>query len=164
MIGIDGSCNASTSYDIQYTTSPTIYQQQIYNYTALSTDIAILEFGFKAKNPSKTWHLDDVSIVDTTALNSEILVNGGFENGSLIGWQVACSSLNCGGTGGILVQTSCHTGSYCYEGACQGAYDFLRQSFSVTAGRVYMLSFWLYTDGHSAEAAYVDIREGASSG
>ncbi len=140
-----------------YTTSPTSYQKQMFNYTALATGIATLEFGFKAKNPAKTWHLDDVSIVDTTPANSEMLVNGGFENGTLIGWQVICSSINCGGTGGTIVQSPCYSGSYCYEGACQGAYDFLHQSFNVTIGHVYLLSFWLYTDGHAQEAAYVQI-------
>ena len=159
MTVIDSSCNISTSNAISYTILPTSYEKQIYNYTALSNGTAILEFGFKAKNPAKAWHLDDVSLLDRTASNIEMLLNGGFENGSLNGWEVACSSVHCGGIGGVLVQSSCHTGSYCYAGICPGAYDFLRQSFSIISGHIYTLSFWLYTDGDSAQAAYVTIRE-----
>jgi len=95
--------------------------------------------------------------VNTTASNTSLLVNGDFEAGSLIGWQVACSSVNCGGTGGVLDTTSCYAGSYCYKGACIGAYDFLRQSFNVVAGHVYRLSFWIMTNGNPQEAAYVNI-------
>ncbi|CAF3707319.1 unnamed protein product [Rotaria sp. Silwood1] len=117
----------------------------------------VIEFGFKAVNQVKTWHLDDVSLKDKNASNAEMLVNGGFENGSLVGWQVLCSSIICGTTAGNITQSNCHTGSYCYEGACQNAYDFLRQTFSVTSGHVYILSFWLYTNGHHSQAAYVNI-------
>jgi hypothetical protein len=67
--------------------------------------------------------------------------------------------LNCGGIGGAVVENSCYTGSYCYDGACLGAYDFLRQEFTIRINHVYMLSFYLYTDGHPQEAAYVDIIE-----
>lgn len=93
-------------------------------------------------------------------MNTSILVNGDFEAGSLIGWTVACSSMNCGGTGGVLDTSSCHTGSYCYKGACIGAYDFLRQSFNVVVGHVYLLTFWIKTAGNPQQAAYVDIRQG----
>lgn len=143
---------------MSYTTTPTSYQQQLFNYTSLSTGIATLEFGFKAKNSAKTWHLDNVSVLDRTSSNTEMIINGDFESGSLNGWQTLCSSTNCGGTGGVLSTTSCYSGSYCYEGACQGAYDFLRQSFPVVLGHVYTLSFWIYTDGHNQQAGYVTIR------
>ncbi|CAF1500197.1 unnamed protein product [Rotaria sp. Silwood1] len=153
----NNSCNTSTNYLITYTTSPTTYQKQTYTYTATSTGMNILEFGFKAVNQVKTWHLDDVSLIDKNASNSEMLVNGGFENGSLVGWQILCSSINCGTIAGNITQSNCHTGSYCYEGMCRNAYDFLRQTILVTSGHIYILSFWLYTDGHNAQAAYVNI-------
>ncbi|CAF5211861.1 unnamed protein product, partial [Rotaria magnacalcarata] len=146
-------CISSASSAMTYTTSPTTYQQQMYTYNVVSIGMNRLEFDFKAKTPTKTWHLDDISIIDTNASNSEMLINGKFENGVLIGWKVFCSSLNCGGTGGTITQLSCRNGSYCYNGACAGVYDFLRQSFSVAVKHVYVLSFWLYTNGHAAEAA-----------
>jgi hypothetical protein len=160
LINIDNLCTPSTSPIFIYTTTPTSYQLQTYPYLALSTGIATLEFGFKAKSSSKSWHLDDVSVVDIIAPNSELLVNGGFENGSLIGWQVLCSSVNCGASGGVLVSSLsslCHMGSYCYEGACQGNYDYLRQSFPITIAHIYTISFWLYTDGDNHQAAYSNI-------
>jgi hypothetical protein len=151
------SCNALGIGVYNYTTLPTSYQLQIYNYTASSSGFALLEFGFDAKNPAQQWHLDDVSIIDTNASNSEMLINGDFENGTLIGWQVLCTLTNCGGTGGALTMSSCHSGSYCYVGACTGAYDFLHQTFSAITDHIYTLQFWLYTDGHAAERAYVTI-------
>ncbi|CAF0861428.1 unnamed protein product [Adineta steineri] len=151
------SCIPSTNYVLSYTTSPLSYAQQTYSFTAQHSGFATLEFGFKAKNSAFTWHLDDVSIIDTSVLNIEMLVNGNFQTGTLIGWQVLCSNTNCGGTGGSLVQTTCHTGSFCYKGACAGNYDYLRQSFPITIGHIYALSFWVYTDGHSSQAAYVNI-------
>jgi hypothetical protein len=151
------SCNASTSYLLAYNTTPTSYQEQIYNYTALYTGIATLEFGFKAKSASLAWHLDDVSILDTTASNIQMLVNGGFEN-NLTGWQVLCSSENCAGSGSFVFAGLTHSGTYCYKGSCFGAYDFLHQSFSIVTGHIYMLSFWLFTGGDPTEAGYVTIR------
>lgn len=155
------SCSTSNTSILTYTTSPTSYAQQIYNYTASFTGIVVLEFGFKAQNSVKTWHLDDVSIVGvgSSAFSSQLLVNGGFESGNLTGWQVVCSSTNCGGVGGSLTESNCHTGSYCYVGACAGAYDFLRQSFNVIRGQMYTLSFWIMTAGNPQQAAYVDIRQ-----
>ncbi|CAF1500214.1 unnamed protein product [Rotaria sp. Silwood1] len=150
-------CVPSNNYLIAYNVTPITYQMQTYTYTATFTGMNILEFGFKAVNQIKTWHLDDVSLIDKNASNAEMLVNGGFENGSLVGWQMLCSNNNCGLTVGNITQSNCHTGSYCYEGACQNAYDFLRQTFSVTSGHVYILSFWLYTNGHHSQAAYVNI-------
>lgn len=138
----------------------TNYGNETFYYLALSTGTAILEFGFQAQNLRKVWYVDDVSIKDVNASYAEMISNGGFESGSLMGWQVACSSTNCGGTGGFLSQSDCHTGSYCYIGACQGNYDFLRQSFNVVIGHLYTLSFWIKTDGNPQQAAYVDIRQG----
>ncbi|CAF3971769.1 unnamed protein product, partial [Rotaria sordida] len=105
----NAACNISTSYILTYTTSPTAYQKQTYTYTAVSTGMKKLEFGFKAVNSVKTWHLDDVSIIDKNASNSEKLVNGGFENGTLTGWQVLCLDNNCGTKGSNITQSDCHT-------------------------------------------------------
>ncbi|CAF3938070.1 unnamed protein product, partial [Rotaria sordida] len=103
----NAACNISTSYILTYTTSPTAYQKQTYTYTAISTGMKKLEFGFKAVNSVKTWHLDDVSIIDKNASNSEKLVNGGFENGTLTGWQVLCSDINCEMKGSNITQSDC---------------------------------------------------------
>ncbi|CAF1296318.1 unnamed protein product [Rotaria sordida] len=154
---LDIPCVPSNTYVLSYDVTPTTYQKQTYTYTGTSTGLKILEFGFKAVSTTKTWHLDDVSIINKNASNSEMIVNGGFENGNLIGWQVLCSSTNCGTKGGNITQSDCHTGSFCYEGTCQNDYDFLRQTFTVINGHVYVLTFWLYTDGHHSQLAYVNI-------
>ncbi len=99
--------------------------------------------------------MDDVSIVDTNASNSEMLVNGGFENGTLAGWQVICTSGCAPGSSGSLSTTSCNTGSFCYKDGCKGSTDILRQTFAMTIGHVYILSFWLTTAG--TQSAYVSI-------
>ena len=152
------SCSTATSTALSYTTLPTTYTLVTYSYTATFTGIAILEFGFKAKNTAQTWHLDDVSIIDTSASNAQRLTNGDFENGTLVGWQVLCTVNNgCGGPGGGLTTSSCHSGTYCYSGACFNAFDFLRQTFSTITGHVYTLTFWIYTNGHNQQEAYVRI-------
>lgn len=123
---------------------------------ATYTGTGVLEFGFKAKNTNHEWHLDDVSVVNRNASNAQMITNGNFENGTLTGWQVLCTTTNgCSGAGGILSTSSCHGGSHCYSGECYGAYDFLRQTFSVTLGNVYTLTFWIFTDGHPQQEAFV---------
>ena len=135
------------------------YIKAIFSYQASFTGTVILEFGFLAKSSSKVWFLDDVSIIDRNASNSEMLVNGDFELGSLESWQVVCSRTNCGGTGGVIDHSDCHTGSYCYKGACRRAYDFLRQSCNVVNGRIYTLTYWIKTNGSLDGDGYVDIRK-----
>jgi hypothetical protein len=126
-----------------------------YTYTASFTGTAVLEFGFTSTGAGKIGYLDDVSIVDTNASNSEMLINGGFENGSLVGWQVLCSS-NCGGaSSGSLSTTSCNTGSYCYTDGCKNGLDFVRQLFTATIGHIYTLSFWIQV--YSNQNVYVEI-------
>ena len=73
-----------------------------------------------------------------------MLINGGFENGSLLGWQTLCSS-SCGSWPGALSSTNppCHTGSHCFMDGCKGDYDFLRQTFHVVMGHIYRLNFWV---------------------
>ena len=161
MIRTDDLCSVPTSPIRTYTTLGTSnYVEEIINYQASFTGTTILEFGFKAKNSNKVWHLDDVSIIDTNASNVQMLINGDFELASLQHWRITCASTNCGGTGGFLDQSDCHTGFYCYEGACRDAYDFLQQSFNAVHGHVYKLSFWIKTVGHPQQAAFVNIYQG----
>ena len=152
------TCTHSNTAIDSYTNTPSSYSKKTYSYTASNTGVAILEFGFQAKTSSKSWHLDDVSIINNNVSNSEMLVNGNFESGTLMGWQVQCSASNaCSGSGGQLSTSTCYSGTYCYDGECIGKYDFLRQAFLVTAGHSYTLSFWLKSDGQSQQYAYVKI-------
>jgi hypothetical protein len=126
-----------------------------YTYTASFTGTAVLQFGFASSGANKIGNLDDVSIVDTNASNSEMLINGGFENGSLIGWQTLCTSTCTGGYQGSLSTTSCNTGLYCYADGCKGGVEFLRQLFTVTIGDIYTLSFWISVA--NTQTIYVQI-------
>ena len=126
-----------------------------YTYTAASTGTVVLEFGFQSGGNDKIAYLDDVSIVDTSASNSEMLVNGDFENGTLVGWQALCTGSCLGGTPGTLTTTSCNTGFFCYADSCRTGMDFVRQKFATTVGHVYILTFWLQTD--NTQSVYVSI-------
>ncbi|CAF1512111.1 unnamed protein product, partial [Rotaria sordida] len=101
------SCTTPSSTILYYNSAPTSYTQQTYNYIASSTGTAVLEFGFHSIGSNKDGYLDDVSIVDTNASNSEMLMNGDFENGTLVGWQMICGS-NCVSLSGTLSMASCN--------------------------------------------------------
>jgi hypothetical protein len=87
--------------------------------------------------------MDDVSVSNGT---TEMLVNGGFESGSFSsGWTVskpngACNLFTYGAS---VSSSSCRTGSYCLEDGCGGRTDQISQTFTVTAGNAYFISFWL---------------------
>ncbi len=99
--------------------------------------------------------MDDISIVDTNASNSEMLINGDFENGTLVGWQQLCTS-SCGkNPGSLTTSTSCNTGSFCYMDGCKGGLDFLRQTFTTTIGHIYELMFWLEVSNN--QLVFVEI-------
>ena len=151
-------CTTPNSTDVYFTSAPTVYTLTTYNYTALSTGFAVLEFGFTGQTGNDYWHLDDVSLVDTNAFNSQMLVNGNFENGTLDGWQVLCTG-NCqaASPSGAPANASCNTGLFCYADACKTGYDFLQQIFPTTIGHVYTLSFWLKSGGTLQQNAFVRL-------
>ncbi len=151
------SCATPSGGNFSFSNTPTgSYSLQTLDYTASSNGSALLEFSFYTINGNDYWHLDDVSIVDINASSSEMLTNGDFESGNLSGWELLCIS-GCAGTQGIVTNSNCHTGLYCYRDACTGHYDFLRQTFITTMGHIYTLSFWIYTDSQPQQMAYVTI-------
>jgi hypothetical protein len=149
LLSIVTSCTAPTSplgnFNGAITTSAT------YTYTASFTGTAVLEFGFLASGSSKDGYLDSVSVMNMNASNSEMLINGDFDNGTLIGWQLLCGSSCIGNLG----STSCHSTPFCYHNGCQGATDFIRQPFIVTIGYVYRVTFWIKVD--NSQSAFVHI-------
>ncbi len=91
--------------------------------------------------------MDDVSVSNGTA---EMLVNGGFESNSFSpGWTTSTPNGNCNSftTGVQIVSSPCRSGSYCFSDGCGGRSDQMAQSFTVTAGQVYLISFWLKLGG-----------------
>ncbi len=149
------SCSAPPSTIFNYNGAPTTYTQYTYNYTASSTSTAVLEFGFASTGGGKIGYLDDVSIVDTNASNSEMLINGGFENGTLVGWQQLCTSSCQMSSFGSITNTQCNTGLFCYMDGCKCGLDFLLQTYTTIIGHVYTLNFWY--KGRNNAILYVTI-------
>ena len=152
-------CTLPTSYITSYNNAPSSssYTQAVFSYTASSTGSAVVQFCMDNTGSGKHWYLDDISIVDTNASNSEMLVNNSFENGTLAGWQMLCTS-NCGsGTSGAISPSSCNSGSYCYFDVCKNGFDCLRQTFPITTGHVYIFSYFIKSDQTGGMKAYVQI-------
>ncbi|CAF4271478.1 unnamed protein product, partial [Adineta steineri] len=114
-----------------------------YAWTPLTTGIVTLTFSLQ-HNPAY-WFLDDVSVYNG---GTQMLTNGGFESGSFSpGWTKAAPT-GCGsGTTGYVSSTYHRTGSYGYADGCNSHTDQLSQSFVVTAGQPYIISFWLKSGG-----------------
>lgn len=75
---------------------------------------------------------------------AEMLTNGGFESGSFSsGWTKtpsgSCSWLT---PGGVIDNSSPHASTYHVYDKCWNPGDVVSQSFLVTAGQNYFVSFW----------------------
>ncbi len=114
-------------------------------WTASTTGSVTLVFQFE--NDPDEWHMDDVSVSNGT---TEMLLNGGFESGSLSpSWTVSTPNGACNlfAYGAAIDTSSCRSGSYCLSDGCGGRTDQISQSFGVTAGEIYFISFWLKQGG-----------------
>ncbi len=149
------SCSTPTSTIFYFNGAPTTYTQETYTYTASTSGTAVLEFGFYGSCGNKIEYIDDVSIVDTNASNSEMLINGDFENGTLVGWQQLCTSSCQMSSFGSITNTQCNTGLFCYMDGCKCGLDFLLQTYTTIIGHVYTLNFWY--KGRNNAILYVTI-------
>ncbi len=113
-----------------------------YEWTASTTGAVTL--AFQLRNDPSDWYLDDVSVYDGSI---QMLVNGGFESGSLSPWVVTFPNGICqlASPSGQVCNTLPHTGTHDYCDGCHSVADQLNQSFMATAGQVYIISFWLGT-------------------
>jgi hypothetical protein len=127
------------------------WTQFTFNYTAPNVDAATITFSFR--NDPDYWYLDDVSV--TNSSGEELLLNDGFEQGSLVDW-VYCNPNNAVFSG-IVNSVLLHSGSYSYQDGSQGAPDYLSQTFNVQPNNVYTVSFWLNANGASMVFAWVTI-------
>jgi acyl-coenzyme A thioesterase PaaI-like protein len=121
-------------------TSQQSYTEYTYTYTAT---MAKTWLTFEFRNDPSFWALDDISV--TNAGGTNVIVNGGFETGTLSPWTLYDpSNLSNAGT----VETGyAHTGTYSYvDGAVDGT-DGISQGFSSVAGQTYTISFWLENTG-----------------
>ncbi|CAF2047549.1 unnamed protein product, partial [Rotaria magnacalcarata] len=120
--------------------SPTIITYSCYAYTWMSPTTGPVNLTFELRNDPTQWVLDDTSIYDGAV---QMLTNIGFETGSLSPWVRTTPYGPCGGTPGSITNSSCHSGTYCMYDGSLGCADQISQQFTATAGKVYVVSFWL---------------------
>jgi hypothetical protein len=72
-----------------------------------------------------------------------MIINGGFETGSLSPWVRTIPNGNCPGSPGQVGTLSPHSGTYSVNDGSNGCADEISQQFMATAGEVYIVSFWL---------------------
>ena len=126
--------------------APTSWTRYSNVFTAASTT-AIIRFSSATDQSNKDWYVDTVSVTSNTG-GSNLLVNGNFENGSSVGWQVLSCSSSCYAT--VQTSTTCQGGSgWCYNNACTPSTNiqFIEQYFPTTIGMTYNVSFWLLKAG-----------------
>lgn len=116
-------------------------------FTATSSNSRI-RFSSATDQSNKDWYVDGVSVIQngSTGLNS--IINGNFENGSSIGWNVLSCSSSCYAS--ITTSSTCLGGSgWCYNNACTPSTNiqFLEQYFTTAIGATYNITFWLLKSG-----------------
>jgi hypothetical protein len=115
-------CSSTSSY----------FQVSFYYYAQNSSET--LTFGI-VNGPAYTY-LDDVSVIDVTQSSTQLLCNGGFENGTCICWSGTCP-----------INTSpCHTGSYCINNGYTSM-TYMSQTFNTIVGDLLYISFYTYWSG-----------------
>jgi hypothetical protein len=72
-----------------------------------------------------------------------MIINGGFETGSLSPWIRTTPNGACAGSPGQVDNQSPHTGTYDLSDGSNGCADEISQQFTATAGQIYVVSFWL---------------------
>jgi hypothetical protein len=122
------------------------YTYEYFPWVSPVTGSVTLAFQFR--NDPSNWYMDDVSVFNGT---NEMLVNGGFESGSLSpGWTASTPNGNCAyGFDASVTNSYCHNGTYCLSDGCYGVLDEISQSFVAISGQSYFISFWLQSSGGS---------------
>jgi hypothetical protein len=163
-LSIAPSCSSPSAVGRIFTfysiSEPLTYTLSTYPFTANSS-LATLTFAITGDSGPGLhyWLLDSVA-VNHTNVDTDVLINGGFDTGNFTGWTQYCATnAVCGGSGtnyGQLTASPCNSGSYCYMDKCSNGYDFLTQSFATVSGDYYLISFYLriYAQG-GPHIAYV---------
>ena len=120
-----------------------MWTQYSYSYLATTSAHVTLKFSFRA-NADFSWQLDDVSVRDQAS--TEMLSNGDFESSTSLSRWTRTSSCPFLGTGPYcgLSTSACHSSNKCYFHSYIFSAESVYQSFNVTSGQVYDVSFWLY--------------------
>jgi hypothetical protein len=108
---------------------------------------------FALRNDPSFWYLDDVSV--TNSSGDQLIVNGGFETGSVTGWTYCNPSSAT--SPGIVSSSMPHSGSYSYMDGSVGTSDYLSQTFAVVPNNIYSVTFWLHATSNNESFALVTI-------
>jgi hypothetical protein len=131
------------------------YTPQAYSWTASTTGTVSLQFQFQ--NEPGLWYLDTVSVFDG---GTQMLENGGFDTGVLSPWiRTTPNGNNCGGQEAAVTNAygDAQSGSYDLWDGQDYCYDQVEQSFNVTAGDTYVISFWLKSTASSGSNIYAKV-------
>jgi hypothetical protein len=116
------------------------YTPYSYAWTANGSS-ALLSFFFR--HDPRGWLLDDITVYDGM---TQLINNGGFENGDLTGWNY---SGRCNFLIGDTYRNSrlAKKGDWYYYDPCRDYGDTISQTFPTVAGNTYIISFWLSNRG-----------------
>lgn len=109
---------------------------------------------FQFRHDPDYWYLDNVSVYRGV---TQLLINGDFETGNLSPWTLTSSSSCQSSSGGIVTNSPCTYGHFCYEDGCKQESNFLRQQFNVIAGEMYVISFYLKLGISTGATAFVNV-------
>jgi hypothetical protein len=94
--------------------------------------------------------LDNITASGNAAPGTQLIINGGFETGSLTSW-VYCNPSSSAYAGQVQASSytyssktyAAYSGTHFYLDGAVGAPDYLSQTFATTIGDTYTISFWL---------------------
>ena len=131
------------------------YVCQAYSWTATANDTVSLQFQFQ-HSPGR-WYLDDVSVFYG---GTQLLINGGFESGTLTPWfRTTPNGGSCSGQIAAVTTSggSARTGSWYLWNGQINCYDQIEQNFNVTAGETYVISYWIRSTTTSGSPIYAKV-------
>ena len=135
--------NASSGNQLNY---------ECYAFLWISNTTGFVNLTFELQNKPFYWLIDDISVHNGAV---EMLSNGGFESGSLSPWIRSDPYGPCGGSAGRVDPQSPHNGSFHLLDGSDDCPDYISQSFRVTTGQIYTVSFWLQVKGTGPDITIV---------
>ncbi|CAF1365058.1 unnamed protein product [Didymodactylos carnosus] len=130
---------------------PTPWTSFSYSYSAFNTPVTLM---LSFRNDANYWFIDDVS-VNKIGNTTNLIANGGFETGDITGWDY--TDPYAASYTGTATTMDYYTGAYSYTGGESYAADFISQTFNVTIGAVYDVSYWLEVTGTDGGYSIVNI-------
>ncbi|CAF4174221.1 unnamed protein product [Rotaria sp. Silwood2] len=127
------------------------YVQYTYTYVAIANTTGIT---FALRDDIYYFSLDNITVWNNAAPNTQLLLNGGFKTGILTPW-IYCNPQNASHAGQLETGNVSdgyytympYSGSNFYLDGSVGNTDYLTQTFSTKIGDTYTISVWLYNPG-----------------